>query len=202
MSKEVVKKQIQALYKDEALETLTNIDQFNVLLNQPPPKQWIKVNAYANNSQYLPIDKVEYLLKKLFKQYRVEVISVSSLFNSVVTHVRLHYLNPVLNEWQYQDGVGAEQIQTKKGASPADFQNINNNALAMAVPKSKVAAIKDAAHELGAIFGANLSRKDVIELKPDDVLINKKFEAEKERMLDAIANGYEPTEQEKEYYGV
>jgi hypothetical protein len=68
------------------------------------------------------------------------------------------------------DGIGAVQLQTKQGTSPADLQNINNGALSMAYPLAKTLAIKDAADGLGKIFGADLNRKDVLPFTPDEQL--------------------------------
>ena len=44
-------------------------DNFNFLLNQNPPEKWVKKHPYIKDYNYVPIDKVEYLLKKLFKLY-------------------------------------------------------------------------------------------------------------------------------------
>lgn len=49
-------------------------DQFNLLLNQEPPAKWIKKHPYIKDYNYVPIDKVEFLLKKLFKLYKIEVL--------------------------------------------------------------------------------------------------------------------------------
>lgn len=147
-------KDVQAAFKN---------DQFNLLLNQQPPASWIKTNKYANNAKYLPIEKVEFLLTRIFQQWRVEVIGYSQLFNSVSCHVRLHYLNPVTGEWSFHDGVGAADVQVKAGSSAADLQNINRNAVGMALPIAKSYALKDAAHSLGKLFGKDLNRQDTIE---------------------------------------
>lgn len=202
-TKQLQKAQIQALYKDEGLDELIKHDQFNVLLNQNPPPKWIKLNKYAGNSQYLPIDKVEYLLRKIFKKFKVDILRESTMFNSVYVAIRLHYFNPVSNEWEYQDGIGAEQIQTKSGASPADLASINNNAVSIALPKAETAAIKDAAHKIGRIFGSDLNRKEVEEVKPDQTLYERQFEKERERIIKLIeAGSYTPTKEEKEKYGI
>lgn len=200
--KQLQKAQIQALYKDESLDELIKQDQFNVLLNQNPPAKWIKINKYAGNSQYLPIDKVEYLLRKIFKKYKVDILRENTMFNSVYVAVRLNYFNPVTNEWEYQDGIGAEQIQTKSGASPADLASINNNAVAIALPKAETAAIKDAAHKIGRIFGSDLNRKEVEEVKPDQTLYERQFDKELERIKELMKTGYTPTEEERQKYGV
>ena len=144
---------LQAAFKNDSL---------NLLLNQPPHASWIKKHPMTKGD-YLPIDKVEWLLTKIFQQWRVEVISYAALFQSVSVHVRLHYLNPVNGEWSYHDGVGACPIQTDAGKSAADLAAIKNAAVQMSLPAAKAYAIKDAAEQLGTLFGKDLNRKDTIQ---------------------------------------
>ncbi len=141
-------------------------DQFNLLLSQPPPEKWVKDHPFAKNVKYLPIDKVEFLLTRIFQQWRAEVISYSQLFNSVACHVRVHYKNPISGEWSYQDGLGAMGIQTDKGAAASDLTAIKQDAVMKALPAAESYAIKDAAEKLGDLFGKNLNRKDVAAFSP------------------------------------
>lgn len=142
-------------------------DQLNLLLNQQPPAVWVKTHPYIKGYQYLPIDKVEHLLRKIFKRYRIEITGQGQAFNGVWVTVRVHFMNPVTGEWDYNDGIGAAQLQTKKDTSPADLLNINNGALSMAFPIAKTVAVKDACDHFGTLFGANLNRKDVVEFQVD-----------------------------------
>lgn len=202
MSKELVKKTFTSLYKEDAVLQLANLDEFNTLLNQQPPAKWIKTNPFANNSKYIPIDKVEYMLRKIYKEVEIEILREGVMFNSVYCVVRLHYTNPVTGEKKFQDGSGAKQIQTKKGSSPADFANINNNAVEMSLPIAKVNAIKDASHNLGRIFGGDLNRKEMMEIAPDETLQDKKFEIEKKRVEELIKDGQEVAQDVKDKYGI
>lgn len=202
MSKELVKKTFSELYKSDSVIELANLDEFNVLINQQPPAKWIKTNPFANNSKYLPIDKVELLLRKIYKDVDIEVLRESVMFNSVTVTVRVHYTHPVTGQKGFKDGVGAKQIQTKKGSSPADFANINNNAVEMALPIAKTNSIKDACHTLGRIFGGDLNRKDILEESLDQNLQDKKYQIERERILQAIENGHVPTQEEIEKYNL
>ena len=202
MSKELVKKTFSDLIESDKVIEMANLDEFNSLINQPPPAKWVKTNPYANNSKYLPIDKVEFLLRKIFKDVDIEVLRESVMFNAVTVTVRIHYTHPVTGKRGFKDGVGASQVQVKKGTSPADMANINNNAVEMALPKAKSQAIKDACDTLGRIFGSDLNRKDIIVETIDENLQNKKFEIERERIMLAIENGYQPTEEEAEKYGI
>lgn len=138
-------------------------DQFKSLLYKDPPKSWIKVNKYANNSQYLPIDKNEYLLDSIFQEWKVEILGYSQLFNAVACTVRVHYLNPINGQWYFHDGGGAEDVQVKAGSSPSDLSNINKGAVGMALPNAISSAIKDACHHLGRIFGRDLNRAEPVQ---------------------------------------
>ena len=147
-------------------------DAFNLLLSQQPPATWVKKHPYIRDYNYLPIDKVEHLLKKIFKSYKIEITGQGTAFNGVWVTVRVHYLSPINNEWSFHDGIGACQLQTKKDTSPADLANINNGALQMAFPIAKTIAIKDATDMFGNLFGANLNRRDTIEFKVDENTLN------------------------------
>ncbi len=155
---------IELAYKNDAL---------NSLLNQPPPAVWVKEHPVIKDYKYLPIDKIEHLLRKIFKDYKIEITGQGIAFNGVWVTVRVHYVSPVTGQWAFHDGIGAEQLQTKKGASPADLININNGALRMAFPIAKTVAVKDACDMFGSLFGANLNRRDVLEYKMDENLFKK-----------------------------
>jgi len=151
---------LQELHHDEL--TAFKNDQFNLLLNQPVPEAWVKEHPFAKNVKYLPIDKVEFLLTRIFQNWKVEVISYSALFNSVSVHIRLHLLHPLTGEWFYHDGLGAVGVQTDKGASASDLSAIKQDAIMKALPAAESYAIKDAAEKLGIFFGKNLNRKDTV----------------------------------------
>jgi len=157
MSKELVK--IETLYDD--LELASKNNELNRLLAQPPKKEWIKQNKFADNTEYLPIDKVEFLLVAVYGKFSVEIKSVSVIANSVVVVVRLHVRNPVSGEHEFQDGVGAAPIQTDKGAAATDFSKVKTSAVQMCSPAAESYAIKDAAEKFGRLFGKDLNRKDV-----------------------------------------
>jgi hypothetical protein len=150
-------------------------DDLNFLLNQPVPEKWIKHHPFIKKEitnekgqkikvpyPYLPIDKVEHLLRKIFKRHRIEITGQGQSFNGVFVTVRVWYWNPIFNEFDFHDGIGAIQLQVKSGSSPADLSNINNGALSMAYPLAKTLAVKDACDHLGELFGANLNRNDAI----------------------------------------
>jgi hypothetical protein len=160
---------INELYSDMVVAQKN--DAFVTLMNQSPKKEWVKEHPYIKNYKYLPIERIEFLLKTIFKRYRIEITGQGQSFNGVWVTVRVHYLHPITGEWDFHDGIGASQLQTAKGTSPADLGNINNGALSMAYPMAKTIAIKDACDHFGNLFGADLNRKDVINYDLDLTLI-------------------------------
>lgn len=192
---------IQDLYNDRQLAHAN--DTFITLLNQPPKTEWVKTHPYIKNYKYLPIERVEYLLKTIFKRYRIEITGQGQSFNGVWVTVRLHYLNPVSGEWDFHDGIGAAQLQTKAGTSATDLVNINNGALGMAFPIAKTIAIKDAADHFGKLFGSDLNRKDDISYSFDVTLIN--FDEKHpnfDKAIAAISTGAATLDQLKSKYNI
>ena len=167
------------LYSDA--DMALNKDSLNYLLNQPPPVNWVKEHPYIKGYKYLPIDKVEHLLRKIFKSYKIEILSQGTAFNAVWVTVRVHFKDLVTGEWSYHDGIGAAQLQTAKGTSAADLANINNGAVMMAYPIAKSLAIKDACDMFGALFGSNLNRRDVVTFEPD-VKLNEFIKSNKDKL--------------------
>lgn len=174
---------IAELFSDNA-EVAGRLEGLNAILNTPPPAAWIKEHPFIKNWKYLPIDKVEYLLRRCFKMHKIEVLREGTAFNGVFVVVRVHYLNPATGEMDWHDGIGAVQLQTAKGTSPADLANINNGAISMAFPIAKSLAVKDATDHFGALFGSNLNRKDVLPFQVDGAVIEKQQIARYDRALD------------------
>lgn len=139
-------------------------DQLNMLLNQPPHASWLKKfpSAMKIEGEYLPIDKVDFMLKRIFGRTRIEVKSVQLILNSIQITIRLHYVDPITGEWEYQDGVGATPLQVDSGQPAANITALKSRAVQIATPIAKSAAKKDAAEELGALFGRDLNRKDTV----------------------------------------
>jgi hypothetical protein len=148
------------------VQTAFKNDQLNLLLNQPPHQNWLKKYpaemGIVGGGSYLPIDKIEFMLTRIFQEWYPEVIRFEQLFQSVAVHVRLHYKNPLTGEWSFKDGVGAAPVQTDKGSSAADLGSIKTRAVQIALPIAKSAAIKDAAECFGTLFGKDLNRKDTV----------------------------------------
>jgi len=204
---------IQDLYSDK-LSARKN-DEFITLLNQEPKKEWIKKHPYIKKEitsekgdkikvpyEYLPIERVEFLLKKIFKRYRIEITGQGQSFNGVWVTVRVHYLHPLNGDWDFHDGIGASQLQTAKGTSPADLNNINNGALSMAFPMAKTLAIKDACDNFGKLFGSDLSRNDIAYNLDLTLIPLDKDHPNWQKVVDAIKSGKATLEQVKTKYNL
>ena len=150
-------------------------NKLNVLLNQKPPEEWLKTHPIIKrevlNDQgqkvkvpyvYLPIERQEWLMTRIFIQWRVEVKEYSLIGNSVCCSIRLHYHNPITGTWEWQDGVGAQPLQTEYKAGAIEFDKLKTAAVQMALPAAKTFAKKDAMDELGRLFGKDLNRSEDI----------------------------------------
>jgi hypothetical protein len=185
---------------------LDEINQLNILLNQQPPQKWLKKHPMTNQP-YLPIERVEYLLTKLFFRWKVEILQTQLIGNSVVVSVRLHYFNPITNEWEWQDGIGAAPLQTDKNAGAIEFNKLKSAAVMMAAPAAKSYAVKDAAEQIGAIFGKNINRADKANYDnlAQSELFNKELPElfqdtpEWEQAIKSLKNGYTIEQLEKKF---
>lgn len=125
------------------IEGIENLDE---ILNSEPKKEWLKEHPQVQGFMYLPIEKVEFLLTRLFKDVKVEIRSVISSDNRAVVTVRIHFTKG--GKETFLDGIGAAQINSKQTAE-------------MAFPLAKSLAVKDAGDWNGKIFGKDLNRLSV-----------------------------------------
>ena len=157
---------------DELVSENTEFQKDNalmVLLNQNPPDVWFGAHPTAKSkneqgqsvpARYMPIERVEWLLSRIFQKWWVEVRSTQLIANSVCVTVRLFVKNPATGEVEFQDGIGATPIQTDAGASATDWSKVKSAGVQMAAPSAETYAIKDAAEKFGKIFGKDINRKN------------------------------------------
>ena len=207
---------IKEIYEQSVVAKKDEIRVLTALLNEPPMADWVVEHPYIKQEitvngqkqkvpyKYIPIGTVEYLLRSIFGQYKIEVTGQGTAFNGVWVTVRVHYLDPITQTWLYHDGIGASQLQTKSGSSPAELQNINNGAITMAFPNAKSIAIKDACDHFGRLFGADLNRKDYVEYETlDSVSASIPFNENNPKWakaVEAIAKGQVTIENAKKKY--
>lgn len=122
---------------------IKDIENLDEILNSEPKKEWLKEHPQVKGFMYLPIERVEFLLNRLFDNVKIEIRSVISADNRAVVTVRVNYGNGM-----FHDGVGAAQISKTQ---PAE----------MAFPLAKSLAFKDAIEYKGRIFGKDLNRNEV-----------------------------------------
>ena len=141
-----------------------------VILNQNPPKQWLKDHptAKVKNDEgkftpvrYIPRERVEFMLTRIYKRWWLEIKDIKLIANSPTVVVRLHVINPVTGLEEWQDGVGASPIQTDSGAGAIEFDKMKNAAVMMAAPAAETFAFKDAAEKFGKLFGKDLNVMDI-----------------------------------------
>jgi hypothetical protein len=147
--------------QDLITETEDTIKQnaLMVILNQQPPATWLAEHPMIRGYKYIPIERVEWLLSRIFGKWWVEIKETAILANSVVVTVRLWVVNPLTGEHQFQDGIGAAPVQTDKGAGASDWNAVKSDGVQKAAPSAESYAIKDAAEKFGKIFGKDVSRK-------------------------------------------
>jgi hypothetical protein len=149
----------------EGKEVYGKYGNLTALLSKDPPETWIKTHPYIKGYRYLPIDKIEYLLRQIFREYEIEILREGESFNGVHVVVRVHYRDIVGGDMKFHDGIGATELQTIKGGVVSNFQDIKTGAISMAYPVAKTVAIKDACDHFGRLFGSDLNRKDLVEIK-------------------------------------
>lgn len=130
-----------------------------VLLNQDPPAKWLVQHPMIRDYRYIPIEKIEYLLTKIYPRWWVEIRNSQIVANSVVVTVRLHVINPLTGAEEWQDGIGAAPVQTDKGAGATDWNAVKTDGVQKAAPAAETYAVKDAAEKFGKIFGRDVARK-------------------------------------------
>jgi hypothetical protein len=156
------------LYSDTDLKVAQN--ELNVLLNAPPSESWLKDHPFAKKDiltdkgkikvpiKFIPIERIEWLLTRIFIRWHVEVKTVQLIANSVQVTVRLFYQDVVTKEMLWQDGIGAVALQTDSGAGAVEFDKIKSSAVQMAAPAAETYAVKDAAEKIGKLFGKDINR--------------------------------------------
>jgi len=135
-------------------------DDFCTMVNKKPSPKAIKVNKFANNSQYVEIGYMEMKLDQVTKGlWATEVLDTKLIGNSICVTVRVRFFHWHFKTWLHRDGVGACPIEVKSGSSPVDFSQINSKAISKNLPVAKSEAFKNACKSIGNLFGRHLNRE-------------------------------------------
>lgn len=125
------------------------LNELQKLLEKEPAKEWLKDHPTAKNEKgeavkYLPIERIDFLLRSIYAGHWVEVIDTNLTQFSIQITVRLFIVNPETGRVEHSDGVGA--ASSKLGIEAA-------------APIAESLAKKNAAKKLGKIFGRDISRE-------------------------------------------
>lgn len=127
-------------------ETATRLELFTEMLNTPPPKKWVKQHEQYDYN-YLPIDRIEFLLRKMFMHFDYEILETKSIIAHqkprLHVRIRVHYYHPIFDKMMFTDG-------------EASFADNGEHGLVGVV---KSMAIRNACLKFGKIFGADLNRE-------------------------------------------
>lgn len=151
--------------ENEAIKKMAKaMTDFKTLCNEEPEtKEWNKFSK----QNYVPISFIEMSLDELlYLGWHTEVIKWEIQLNSCCVHLRLHYTNPVTGKECWTDGLGACPIQTNLDSKPMDISNIKSAGIQMALPAAKSYALKDAAEQLGKVFGRDIARNHIDGFNP------------------------------------
>jgi hypothetical protein len=164
---------LEELHSDKP--ALTEIESdWQMLYNSEPKPEWLKEHPDYPGRKYLPIDKTEIQLTRLFGYYKVTVLreGVERGLGVWVT-LEIGWTDPETKEWRTQTG-SAGWPCTKQADLKGAFQ------------AAKSEAIKDAAHHIGKVFGRDLNRDSIVmELeKPPDKwqILRKEYEQVKDKI--------------------
>lgn len=186
------------LLSEDKLDELKKLQGYLSIVNAEPKKEWLKSHPMIKKNgkalPYLPIERAEWLMAKLFEDVEYEIMREGLLANSVYCAVRVWYTNPVTGKRLHQDGIGAIDVQTAKGASPTDFTQIVSGALNRNLPTAESYARKNAVQKIGNIFGGRLDGD--IEAAASNLFVNIQDNANKKVQFTDSSMGGNETDKE------
>lgn len=152
---------------------LAKHDKLMQLLNAPVHASWKKQHDTVtvkdgrggkSKLEYIPIDKIRFLLTRIFGLYwKAEIVSYTVMFNSVAVHSRLHYCIPGTSVWLSKDGAGAVAVQLNAGAPAGQLAEIKADGVMKAFPSAFSYSLSNAAEQLGTVLGAGLNKPDYMD---------------------------------------
>lgn len=127
---------------------------FTALLNRPPLKSEIAINAQAKNSEYIPIGIVQNKLDEMFQGlWKTENFTSQIYQNEIIGSLELHVFHPVNQCWITRIGSASVMIQENK-----ETKEKIKNTLVKDYPHLLSECLKSASKTLGASFGRNLNK--------------------------------------------
>ena len=136
------------------------IQNFQKILHKEPPKDEIKTNKQANNSQYIPISFLEMKLDELFfGLWSTKGFQSKTVVNEEVGSIELWYFHPTAKTWLCRIGAGAVMIQQRKDSDITDVGAKIKNTMTKDFPHLKAECFRNACLSLGKAFGRDLNRE-------------------------------------------
>ena len=154
------------------------LDNMKTELGKFPNQSMMKQNVYANNSWYLEIGFIEAKLDQIFLNWDWVIDSTEFVINAYMVRGTLT-VTTLANTKIVRSGIGASEIQLRKGSTGVGVSDIASKALERDVPKAESQALKNAASKLGNIFGRNMNRDFKYGHVADDKLIDKIYNTER-----------------------
>lgn len=152
------------------------LQNFLKLLHKDPPKEEIKINKQANNSQYIPISFLEMKLDEMFfGLWSTKNFQTKTIVNEEVGSIELWYFHPTAKTWLCRIGAGAVMIQQKKDSDITDVGAKIKNTMTKDFPHLKAECFRNACLSLGKAFGRDLNREfedqynPIIKEQTDDI---------------------------------
>ena len=161
---------------EQAKHTLDNL---KTKLGEYPPTSMMKTNKYANNAWYVDIGYIEAKLDQLFLNWDWVIDHTEFTINAYMVRGTLT-VTTLANTKIVRAGIGASEIQLRKGSTGVGVSDIASKALERDIPKAESQALKNAASKLGNIFGRNMNRDFKFGHVADEKLMDKIYNTERD----------------------
>ena len=164
--------QIVAAYQENPLLAK---QQFRVFLNKKPNPAWI-VDGYGKKYKTFRIGDLQQLLDMVFFcQWSTKNFQHTVIGNEICGTIELHLIDPFSGEHRQVIGAAAVAVQVDAGADGLDMRNKKAKALEMGFPKLSTMCFKNAARQIGTLFGRDINRDVILETvdvvsKQDEIL--------------------------------
>lgn len=161
--------EIEKIFLDKLEEAKADKVSFKNFINRTPPANWLKAHPMAKRkvegitmpTEYLPIERLTWMVRHVFESYSVEVKQVQLILNSVQVTVCVT-MEDCFGIIHKQDGIGAAGIQMDAGASITELSKVKLSGVQMAAPAAMTFAEKDAIERIGKLFGSDINRQDIL----------------------------------------
>lgn len=136
----------------------SDLQTFMAVLNQNPDPRQVKKNAFANNSDYLPIQYLESLMDEIFNGlWNLKHKGTQFAGNTVTCDVEIEAFFPTEGVWITRAGSGSAMVQID-----AQTGMFKQKSIEKAYGSALSMSFKNACKRFGNLFGRNLNREDEV----------------------------------------